>query len=517
MRTLQWEVMKLVRIDALFLLLAIVVLATAAAGQRNTDGRAVLEDLERLVELGKLPEVERSLFSYVIANPADAKGFSLLARLRLKQDRLSESRSLAEKALSLDPSLLQAKVTLAQEAFRQGDITRLQTVLASVSENEVPEAATKLELARLYANAGECPRAMQFVARLPIKMRDADALPLRLRCGLEAGNGKDLASLIVLARAQARQKPAIAVEAAELLFANGLREETVDLVSRVVAAAPNNFEALLLLARAKIELGQLPAARAHLAKAEKIRPDSAELFFTRSLLETEEGKHQAAYELLERSLTLNSNNPGTLAQYVVAALRVGQTGRAVKAAEKLLTLHPGDLEYTYLYGVAALQTNSVQKAEEALVRYTAARPTDSRGCLALGLAYSAQSEKFAAARRQMLNCLAIDPKNFEAAFQIGLSYKTEGDSATAAEYFEKAVELSPDYAAALRELGSAYVQSGAEARARPLLEKAVRLDPYDAETHFQLSRLYTLLGESELGRKHLELFQKLRTPKKEGM
>jgi tetratricopeptide (TPR) repeat protein len=517
MRILQWEVMTFVRIDLLKIWLLIVVLAVGVIGQRNGYTGTVLANLERSMELGKLAEVERGLFDYIIANPADANGFSLFARLRLKQDRLKEARSLAEKALTLDPSLLQAKVALAEGALLEGDAIRLRSVLAGVSENDVRDATTSLKLARLFASAGECPRAMQVTERLPIRIKNTDALPLRVRCSLESRNTKELTHLVTLARIQVRQKPAIAIESSELLFSGGLLNETVDLMSRVITVAPNNFDALLLLSRAKIALGQLPAARGHLAKAEKILPDSAELFFTWSLLETEEGKHKAAYELLERSLALNSNNRGTLAQYVVTALRVGQTGRAVKAAEKLLTLQPDDLEYTYLYGIAAIQTENVQQAEEALIRYVAARPLDSRGCLALGLAYSAQSGKLAAARQQMLNCLAIDPQNFEAAFQIGLSYKTDGDSAKAAEYFEKAVVLSPDYTAALRELGTVYMQSGTEERARPLLEKAARLNPNDAETHFQLSRLYTLLGENELGKKHLEIFQKLRAPKRGGM
>jgi len=50
-----------------------------------------------------------------------------------------------------------------------------------------------------------------------------------------------------------------------------------------------------------------------------------------------------------------------------------------------------------------------------------------------------------------------------------------------------------------------------------VLEKAVALNPNDADTHFQLSRLYNLTGERELAKKHLEIFQKLKNPKKDGM
>lgn len=506
-----------IRNDLAIICLLIVVLSVATFAQRTADNQAVLANFARSIDLGKLSEVERDLFGYVIANPADAKGFSLFAKLRLKQDRLGEARSLANKALSLDPGLVKAKLTLARCAFRSGEADELRSVLSRISENDLSDPAIRLEAAQLHAHIGDCSTAAQLADKLPIKIKRADALPLRAKCYLQAGNKKELALLIPQARIHARQKPAIAIEFAEILFSGGSYKETVELTNRVIAGSPNNFDGLLLLAKAEISLKDLTAAKTHLTRAEKIRPDSAELFFTRSLLETEEGKYQAAYESLERSLTLNSNNPGTLAQYVIAALRVGQAGRAAKAAEKLLVLKPDNPEYSYLYGIAALQTDDLQKAEEALSKYAEARPGDSRGCLALGLAYAAQNNKLASARQQMQKCLTIDPDNFEAAFQLGLSYKTEGDLAKAAEYFEQAVKLFPNYTAALRELGTVYLQTGAEAKARPLLEKAVLSNPNDAEAHFQLSRLYNVIGERELGKKHLEIFQKLRNPKKTGM
>lgn len=509
--------MKTIRSDLAKILLITIVLAVGTVAQKTADNKTVLANFDRSIESGKLSEVERDLFNYVVANPTDANGFSLLAKLRFKQNRLNEAKSLSNKALSLDANLLSAKLTLAHTAFQLGEADQLRNVLGNISEKDISDNKIQLELAELYANIGDCQNVVKLVDKLPVKIKNVDALPLRARCYLQAGNKKDLSLLIPLARIQVRQSPRVAIDFAEILFSGGFRKETVDLMNRVIAASPNNFDALLLLAKSEISLKDLTNAKTHLVRAEKIRPDSAELFFTRSLLENEEGKYQAAYESLEKSLSFNSNNPGSLAQYVLVALRVGQAGRAIKAAEKLLTLQPENPEFLYLYGIATLQTNNFQKAEESLAKYAEARPADSRGCLALGLAYAAQNDKLETARQQMQKCLEIDPQNFEAAFQLGLSYKTAGDAAKAAEYFERTVKLAPNYTTALRELGTVYLQTGAEAKARPLLEKAVQLNPNDADTHFQLSRLYNILGERELGKKHLEIFQKLKNPKKEGM
>ena len=78
----------------------------------------MLANFDKKIEDGKLSEIETDLFNYVIANPKDAKGFCVLAKLRFKQNRLNEAKSLLNKALSLDPALLSAKLTLAQVYFQ---------------------------------------------------------------------------------------------------------------------------------------------------------------------------------------------------------------------------------------------------------------------------------------------------------------------------------------------------------------------------------------------------------------
>ena len=138
------------------------------------------------------------------------------------------------------------------------------------------------------------------------------------------------------------------------------------------------------------------------------------------------------------------------------------------------------------------------------------RPNDSRGCLALGLTLAAQREQFENARRQLNHCLEIDSANFEARYQLGLSYKAQGEIERAVGFLEEVIRQVPNYAPALRDLGALYLQKGAEPKARELLERAVSLSPQDADTHFQLSRLYNQMGESALAKRHLETFQKLR-------
>lgn len=497
-------------------LLAVGVTANVLA-QTTSDDRAVLAQIQKKVAERKFTEVERELLNYLIAHPKDASGFALLAKLRLKQDRIEEAQSLSNRALSLNPNLLEAKLTAASSAYRLGEVVRSREILTGISESEVRDDATRLEIAEGLAVVGGCSKAKDLVDKLPARVRNAEALPVRAACLLEAGAKDDLLALLPAAKAAAGRNASVAVRFAEMLAKGGMLSETVDLLKVAVAGAPRDARALLMLAKTEANLSDVQRAKQHLARAAALVPDAAEVFFVASMIQSAEGKNSRAFELLEEAVQRDNRNVEYLTRFVVVAMRVNQAAKAVRGAEALLALQPQNPDFLYLLGASSLQAKNISYAEALLAKFATLRPNDSRGCLALGLAYLAQPDKLDAGRQKMESCLLISPRNFEAAYQLGLFYRTQGDTDNALRYFEKTVALSPNYAAALRDFGATLIQAGAEARARPYLERALQLNPDDAETHFQLSRLYNILGDRELGKKHLQIFQKLRTPKKTGM
>ncbi len=491
--------------------------ASALYGQPIAPRKGSLKQFEKSIEDGKLFEVEKHLFDYVIANPTDEEGFRLLARLRMRQTRLNEARSLFKKALTLDPSLTLAKIDLASTDLELGETEEAKTILNGIAENEIKTDLVRLRIAGIYAAIGDCASVLKNTNRLPLRIQTTSALSLRAACYAELGDRNNFTALIPVAKSLTKQDPISAYKFAEVLSRLGLHKEAVELLSLLVLSAPRNFEALLLLSKSEILLKSFPKARMHIQQAERIEPNASELHFTQSLLESEQGNNAGSFELLKKCLAARPNSERFLAQFVLIAMRANRPGEAVRAAEQLLTLQPENLEYLYLHGAASLQNNNLQKAETSLNKFTESRPNDSRGCLALGLAYAGQAQKLEEARSQLGRCLVIDPGNYEAAYHLGLAYKTVGETAKALEYLEQTVKLSPNYSPALRDLGVVYLQVGDEAKARPHLEKAALLSADDADTHFQLSRLYNLIGERELGKKHLEIFQKLKGRKSGGM
>lgn len=480
------------------------------SAQKKTPQKDVLTTFEKNIEQGKIAETERPLLDFALADPQNLRALELVGRLRFRQNRIEEAKALYARVLTLDANFTTAKINYGIILAQNGQLADARQILSGITDSELKDTATRLNFAQVLTLIGDIPKALETAEKLPLNIKNYDALPVFAVCYLELGDQTKLDALIPWAKKIALTKADISLKFAEILLNAKRNSQAVELLRAVALAAPKNAKALILLGKAEIYTGDFSNAKKHLAQAEVLQPKAAEVFFLQAMLANANGNQAAAFDLLEKAVSLEPNSKTLLSQFIIAAMRGNKAQKAVDAAEKLLAINPDDPDYLYLFGAASLQNGSLDKARESLETLMQIRPNDSHGCLALGLTLAAQRDQIESARRQLERCVEINPSNFEAKYQLGLSYKTQGDTAKAVQYLEETVALAPNYPLALRDLGAVYLQSGAEQKAKNVLEKAVSLAPNDAETHFQLSRLYNLLGDGASAKKHLEMFQKLR-------
>ena len=177
-------------------------------GQEIASDKLALSRYDKRIDEGKFSEVETELLNYVIANPKDAVGFALMAKLRLKQGRVNEAKSLSLKALTLNHNLLSAKLSLASAHFQVGETQQSRAVLDSISGSEHFDDSLGLSLAETYFLLGYCSRALKTAEELSVRIRDSEALPIRAACYLESGDEKSLDALILAAKKLAKQNHA---------------------------------------------------------------------------------------------------------------------------------------------------------------------------------------------------------------------------------------------------------------------------------------------------------------------
>ena len=484
---------------------------TALPQKKNVDS-AVLADFEKSLQQGVVDKIDRPLVDYAIANPNNPKALELLARLRLRQGRFTESKALYQRVLRLDPTSVSAKINSGRIAFALGQKEEARQFLAQIEETASLAPSVRLELAAAMFLVGETRTALRIADTLPVDIRNTNGLPLFASIYLELGRRDELGRLIPLMTKAVMKNPVLAVPCAEVLQNAGLYKEGIALLRSLSPTAQNNAKVLVLLGRLEALVKDFASARAHLKKAAILEPRSADVLSAQAFLESSTGNITEALKLITKAREIAPSSSAVLVELVVLAMRSNQPQLAIDAAKALMAMEPQNPEFEYLFGAASLQGGDVRSAQEALERFVQKRPRDSRGCLALGLTLSAQRDQIENARKQLNHCIEFDPANFEARYQLGLSYKSEGENKQAVPLLEGVIEQVPNYASALRDLGALYLETGEDSKARVLLERAVTLGPQDADTHFQLIRLYNRIGENALAKQHLEIFRKLKGP-----
>ncbi len=244
----------------------------------------------------------------------------------------------------------------------------------------------------------------------------------------------------------------------------------------------------------------------------------------------------------------NSANPDlarlaglALVQCVVAD---GETAKAVPLAAQLEAKYPNDADV--LYQVARVHMKAFNDATRSMFEKTPAsyrvnqlsaeifetqnrfaeaaseyRKAIEKNPLALNLHFrlgrailleSHNPEALALAQKEFEAELALNAEDAAAEFQIGQILNAGGKPDQALQYFQKALELSPDFAEAALAVGRMRVQAKQYADAIPLLEHVVALQPANEPAHYNLMLAYRDSGQMDKARREQQVLQKLQHP-----
>jgi tetratricopeptide (TPR) repeat protein len=121
-------------------------------------------------------------------------------------------------------------------------------------------------------------------------------------------------------------------------------------------------------------------------------------------------------------------------------------------------------------------------------------------------------EALALAQKEFERELALNAEDAAAEFQIGQILNAGSQPDRALLHFQKALELSPDFAEAALAVGRIRVQAKQYADAIPLLEHVVALDPANEPAHYSLMLAYRNSGQLDKARRQQQELEKLQHP-----
>jgi Flp pilus assembly protein TadD len=297
-----------------------------------------------------------------------------------------------------------------------------------------------------------------------------------------------------------------------------------------------------------IALGQnnLAEAESNLEAAAKLSPSNGRVWAALAETWKKLGKVNDADRAAEKAESFGSADP--LVEHALA-IYYSQTSRPLKAAQlesKYAAANPSDTGAKQRAGewyfAAAEPVLKQQRFAEALAILEPAHtqlPQDPQIQLALGVAYYGL-RRFDEAAAQFLKTIDLAPEERQPYVFLGkmldqapaavegagprfaayrkahpddeLGYLLEARNAEpqrARELLQKAIELTPNDAAAHLELGVLEEKTQRFSEAATELERAAALNASDPVTHYHLARVYDRLGRADRARAEREMHAKL--------
>jgi tetratricopeptide (TPR) repeat protein len=165
------------------------------------------------------------------------------------------------------------------------------------------------------------------------------------------------------------------------------------------------------------------------------------------------------------------------------------------------------------YGSIYFQRGYYDEAAAWFQRALHDKPDSAEALYGLGSAYL-QQNKTTEARENFERATKLQsayPDTLPNAWNnLGLIAAREGQADQAAEFFQRALALSPDHLVALENLGNIYRKQRRWDDARTALERAVAVGPDDAEANYSLGMVYAQLNETNRAYDYLQRALKLR-------
>lgn len=300
----------------------------AGGGKPDAAHRALAErsgpqtDARTLVALGvadynrqRYAVAEDAFRKAVASSPGLAEGWEKLGMALARMKRDDEASSALDRALGLDPRLVEARIERAALRSRRGD------------------RAAALADARLATeSAADDPRAWRSLATNAVLANDA-ATALQAYRRLDALGASLTADLAALG---------------DLMGRAGRRDEAQGIFDRAESADPRNDGLLVNIAAFHGRSGDLARAQQYLERALAVAPRNVDALSSQGYLRILQGAPQDAVPILERAVAIDPERANAWINLGHAHLRNRNAGRAIAALEKGLALAPQSLD-AHLY------------------------------------------------------------------------------------------------------------------------------------------------------------------------
>ena len=436
--------------------------------------------------VGAFAQIEEALS----LDPRNSVAHSSLAVLELTRGNFKKAETAFLEAVKLNPSSSIATLALGNFYWSSGDLPRAEAALKQAAElNNTKDPLPRRALALFYLTTR---RAEQAEAPLQALAADdpSDALSALMLADYYTMMGKPLPAKEAIERLEKvrGQSPATRLRVARLAYAAGDKAQAVEIVDDVLAAQPNQFDALLLRGRWLLEDGQAGEALLRARAAIAVRQNSAAAHYLAGTAHVARGRNDLA--LGEFTQVLQLNPYATAARVELARIYIedGATETALKIAEEARRVDPTSGTAQLAHARVLLLQRDFKRAEPIVRSMAANYPQSAQAQALLGAWYLLKNEP-KPARAAFERASALNARLPEAIAGLVRLDVAEGRIADAKTRVDREVktETSPDM---LMVAAATYMAAGAAADAETTLKRVIEIAPTNMDAYTMLGRLY---------------------------
>jgi tetratricopeptide (TPR) repeat protein len=462
---------------------------------QEKDIERTTESIQAAIQNGDQKDASRQLDAALARYPREAGFFNLRGVLHAQRSELEDARADFQKAVDLAPGLTPAWQNLARACQLATDRDSSATSCAVRAWQNVlrlhpadPEA--RAALATLYEWQGKFTESWREIEKLPPDEASRSTM-LALRCADLVGMHRTREAEEIAQRIT--RTPGFSESDVTAIFpvleSNRSATVVVTLVEALDEKKGASAASLRQLAIAYEQLNRPPDARKILERVAALEPTNPQHLYELSRVAYLSHDLEGCLGYLAHIRDLTPNDPRVHFLFGLVTEKLELPIEARKSLEKALAIDPQNPDYNYAIGAVLLGSGSSAGAVPYFTKYASARPRDTRGHFALGVAYFASGD-YESCRNQMLG-LSKDPKaEAGAAYFLGRVARVEGNYDEALTYIERSIKLLPSFAENYTELGRIRMRQDQLEAARAAIEQALKLDSESFQANTALLALY---------------------------
>jgi tetratricopeptide (TPR) repeat protein len=421
-----------------------------------------------------------AIFQRLVEADPSVRSYAFLGLSYRNLGRFDEAKQYFERGLKLDPHNSSCLFNLGFIAERQGDTAAADALFQQVLKFNPNYSDALLELANLRIQQKRLPEAVELLRRF-VRVSKNPATGYYKLAMVERSMHQTTAADRDLSVFQTLSKNApTGAYPYEHLFdyldnrsklAPGARDQLdITELNDEIKKHPDQPEDLYLLAEAYLKAGKVDEAQSVVAELDKLSAGDYRTLTGVGVLLARYHLYAEAIQHFQSALQANPDSDEVKFDLADAYFRKRAYAQALEVAGQVSEKGRADDAYLALLGDIYAHLGDTARAEEIYRDAISRDPDNDQDYLALALLQFRQNN-VAGAKETLLKGQTRVPGSGKILWGLGLASVLEGNTAKAADQFERAMDILPDWPGSYSTLGVFYFETGQIGKAKEVLDR----------------------------------------------